>query len=184
MAFYLLRKYHLRYSLIQIKLPRDCLESGKEIIVQVDKEERGNKGAALHIPEPSWKISSSASKIHQQAAFLEELKGEDRAKAKKLMDSLDVPEGMSVILRTSSLESSKESIKWDMNYLIQIYESVLETSVQQDALLIYQESSMMARLIRDYCDESVDEVYVDDKKFFDNFISAKETISSSSLYKD
>ena len=91
------------------------------------------------------------------------------------MDGLNVPEGMSVILRTSSLESSQESIKWDIDYLIQIYESVLETSVQQDApFLIYQESSMMARLIRDYCDETVDEVYIDDKDFFDNFISAKK----------
>ena len=54
------------------------------------------------------------------------------------MDSLDIPDGMSVILRTSSLESSEESIKWDIEYLIQIYESVLETSVQQDApFLIY-----------------------------------------------
>ena len=50
------------------------------------------------------------------------------------MDSLDIPDGMSVILRTSSLESSEESIKWDIEYLIQIYESVLETSVQQDAV--------------------------------------------------
>ena len=91
------------------------------------------------------------------------------------MESLDVPEGMSVILRTSSLDSSEDSIKWDIDYLIQIYESVLETSVQQDApFLIYQESSMMARLIRDYCDETVDEIFIDDKSFYDNFINAKK----------
>jgi ribonuclease E len=97
------------------------------------------------------------------------------------MESLEIPEGMSVILRTSSLEASNESVKWDIEYLIQIYESVLETSVQQTApFLIYQESSMMARMIRDYCDESIDEVHIDDKKFFDNFISAKKTFYASS----
>ena len=109
------------------------------------------------------------------------IEGEDRFKAKKLMESLEVPDGMSVILRTSSLDSSEDSIKWDIDYLIQIYESVLETSVQQDApFLIYQESSMMARLIRDYCDETVDEVFIDDKSFFDNFINAKKTFSTTS----
>ncbi len=137
------------------KSSRDCLETGKEIIVQVDKEERGNKGAAL-------------------TTYLS-LAGKYLVLLKKLMDGLNVPDGMSVILRTSSLESSQESIKWDIDYLLQIYESVLETSVQQDApFLIYQESSMMARLTRDYCDETVDEVYIDDKEFFDNFIGAKK----------
>ena len=157
------------------KSSRDCLESGKEIIVQVDKEERGNKGAALTTYlSLAGKYLVLLPKNPETGGISRRIEGDDRVKAKKLMDGLDVPEGMSVILRTSSLESSQESIKWDIDYLIQIYESVLETSIQQDApFLIYQESSMMARLIRDYCDETVDEVYIDDKDFFDNFISAK-----------
>ena len=158
------------------KSSRDCLEAGKEIIVQVDKEERGNKGAALTTYlSLAGKYLVLLPKNPSTGGISRRIEGEDRIKAKKLMGGLDVPEGMSVILRTSSLESSQESIKWDIDYLIQIYESVLETSIQQDApFLIYQESSMMARLIRDYCDESVDEVYIDDKDFFDNFISAKK----------
>ena len=158
------------------KSSRDCLESGKEIIVQVDKEERGNKGAALTTYlSLAGKYLVLLPKNPETGGISRRIEGDDRIKAKKLMDGLDVPEGMSVILRTSSLESSQESIKWDIDYLIQIYESVLETSIQQDApFLIYQESSMMARLIRDYCDETVDEVYIDDKDFFDNFISAKK----------
>ncbi len=158
------------------KSSRDCLETGKEIIVQVDKEERGKKGAALTTYlSLAGKYLVLLPKNPSTGGISRRIEGDDRAKAKKLMDGLNVPEGMSVILRTSSLESSQESIKWDIDYLIQIYESVLETSVQQDApFLIYQESSMMARLIRDYCDETVDEVYIDDKDFFDNFISAKK----------
>ena len=158
------------------KSSRDCLETGKEIIVQVDKEERGNKGAALTTYlSLAGKYLVLLPKNPSTGGISRRIEGDDRVKAKKLMDGLNVPDGMSVILRTSSLESSQESIKWDIDYLIQIYESVLETSVQQDApFLIYQESSMMARLTRDYCDETVDEVYIDDKEFFDNFIGAKK----------
>ena len=158
------------------KSSRDCLETGREIIVQVDKEERGNKGAALTTYlSLAGKYLVLLPKNPSTGGISRRIEGDDRVKAKKLMDSLNVPDGMSVILRTSSLESSQESIKWDIDYLIQIYESVLETSVQKDApFLIYQESSMMARLTRDYCDETVDEVYIDDKEFFDNFIGAKK----------
>ncbi len=155
---------------------RDCLEAGKEIIVQVDKEERGNKGAALTtFLTLAGKYLVLLPKNPATGGISRRIEGEDRTKAKKLMENLDIPEGMSVILRTSSLEASNESVKWDIEYLIQIYETVLETSVQQEApFLIYQESSMMARLIRDYCDETVNEIYIDDKKFYDNFISAKK----------
>ena len=158
------------------KSSRDCLETGKEIIVQVDKEERGNKGAALTTYlSLAGKYLVLLPKNPSTGGISRRIEGDDRVKAKKLMDGLNVPDGMSVILRTSSLESSQESIKWDIDYLIQIYESVLETSVQRDApFLIYQESSMMARLTRDYCDETVDEVYIDDKEFFYNFIGAKK----------
>jgi ribonuclease E len=158
------------------KSSRDCLETGKEIIVQVDKEERGNKGAALTTYlSLAGKYLVLLPKNPSTGGISRRIEGDDRVKAKKLMDGLNVPDGMSVILRTSSLDSSQESIRWDIDYLIQIYESVLETSVQQDApFLIYQESSMMARLTRDYCDETVDEVYIDDKEFFDNFIGAKK----------
>ena len=128
------------------KSSRDCLQSGKEIIVQVDKEERGNKGAALTTYlSLAGKYLVLLPKNPSTGGISRRIEGEDRVKAKKLMESLEVPEGMSVILRTSSLEASNESVKWDIEYLIQIYESVLETSIQQTApFLIYQESSMMA----------------------------------------
>mgnify|MGYP001298145215 CR=1 FL=1 len=105
------------------KTSRDCLETGKEIIIQVDKEERGNKGAALTTYlSLAGKYLVLLPKNPSTGGISRRIEGEDRIKAKKLMESLDVPEGMSVILRTSSLESSEESIKWDIDYLIQIYE--------------------------------------------------------------
>ena len=158
------------------KSSRDCLETGKEIIVQVDKEERGNKGAALTTYLTlAGKYLVLLPKNPSTGGISRRIEGDDRIKAKQLMESLDIPEGMSVILRTSSLEASNDSVKWDIEYLIQIFETVLETSVQQEApFLIYQESSMMARLIRDYCDENVNEIHIDDESFYKNFISAKK----------
>ena len=158
------------------KSSRDCLEVGKELIIQVDKEERGNKGAALTtFLSLAGKYLVLLPKNPSTGGISRRIEGDDRVKAKKLMESLQIPQGMSVILRTSSLQASNESVKWDIEYLIQIYESVLETSIQQTApFLIYQESSMMARLIRDYCDETIDEVFIDDKKFYDDFIGAKK----------
>ena len=158
------------------KSSRDCLETGKEIIVQVDKEERGNKGAALTTYLTlAGKYLVLLPKNPSTGGISRRIEGDDRIKAKQLMESLDIPEGMSVILRTSSLEASNDSVKWDIEYLIQIFETVLETSVQQEApFLIYQESSMMARLIRDYCDENVNEIHIDDESFYKNFINAKK----------
>ena len=158
------------------KSSRDCLETGKEIIVQVDKEERGNKGAALTTYLTlAGKYLVLLPKNPSTGGISRRIEGNDRIKAKQLMESLDIPEGMSVILRTSSLEASNDSVKWDIEYLIQIFETVLETSIQQQApFLIYQESSMLARLIRDYCDENVHEIHIDDESFYKDFISAKK----------
>ncbi len=173
------------------KSSKDCLESGKEIVVQVDKEERGTKGAALSTYlSLAGKYLVLLPKNPNTGGISRRLEGDDRLQAKKLLNNLDIPDGMSVILRTSGLDASKESLTWDMNYLIQIYESVLEGSVLKKApFLIYQESSMMARLIRDYCNDDIDEVIIDNKSFYEEFLNAKEHFmphfsAKSNLYED
>ena len=95
--------------------------------------------------------------------------------AKKLLSEINIPDGMSIILRTSGLDTTKETLEWDMNYLIQIFEQILESSVLKKApFLIYEESSMLARVIRDYIDETVQEVIIDDEKYYNNFINGKD----------
>ena len=158
------------------KTSRDCIESGKEIVVQIDKEERGTKGAALTTYlSLAGKYLVLLPKNPNTGGVSRRLEGNDRMTAKKLLSDMDIPDGMSVIMRTSGLDTNKETLEWDMNYLIQIFESILESSVLKKApFLIYQESSMLARVIRDYVDESIDEVIIDDKKFYDDFMNAKE----------
>ena len=157
------------------KSSRDCIESGKEIVVQIDKEERGSKGAALStFLSLAGKYLVLLPKNPNTGGVSRRLEGNDRLAAKKLLSEMNIPNGMSVILRTSGLDTNKETLEWDMNYLIQIFESILESSVLKKApFLIYEESSMLARVIRDYTDESIDEVIIDDQKFYDDFINAK-----------
>ncbi|MEC7833112.1 MAG: Rne/Rng family ribonuclease [Pseudomonadota bacterium] len=161
------------------KIPRsskDCLKPGKEIVVQVDREERGSKGAALttHLTL-AGKYLVLLPKNPNTGGISRRLEGPARLTAKKLLNSIKVPDGMSVILRTSGLDSTAESLQWDIDYLIQIYESILENSVLKQApFLIYQESNILQRLIRDYIDEKSDEVIIDNQEFYDKFLISKE----------
>ncbi|MED5430143.1 MAG: Rne/Rng family ribonuclease [Pseudomonadota bacterium] len=161
------------------KIPRsskDCLKPGKEIVVQVDREERGSKGAALttHLTL-AGKYLVLLPKNPNTGGISRRLEGSARLTAKKLLNSIKVPDGMSVILRTSGLDSTAESLQWDIDYLIQIYESILENSVLKQApFLIYQESNILQRLIRDYIDEKSDEVIIDNQEFYDKFLISKE----------
>ena len=155
---------------------RDCIESGKEVVVQVDKEERGTKGAALTTYlKLAGKYLVLLPKNPNTGGISRRLEGDDRLNAKKMLDAINIPEKMSVILRTSGLNTSKETLEWDMNYLIQIYENIVENSVLKKApYLVYEESSMLARIIRDYIDEETDSIIIDDQAFYDDFMNAKK----------
>ena len=158
------------------KTSRDCIENGKEIVVQIDKEERGTKGAALSTYlSLAGKYLVLLPKNPNTGGVSRRLEGSDRLNAKKILNELNIPSNMSIILRTSGLHSTKEMLEWDMNYLIQIYENILENSVLKEApYLIYEESSMLARVIRDYIDDNIDEIIIDDKSFYDDFLNAKK----------
>ena len=155
---------------------RDCIESGKEIIVQVDKEERGTKGAALSTYlKLAGKYLVLLPKNPNAGGISRRLDGEDRINAKKLLNSLSIPDNMSVILRTSGINNAKEVIEWDMNYLIEIYENIIDKSVLKDApYLVYEESSMLARIIRDYIDDTIESIIIDDDKFYEDFLNAQK----------
>ena len=155
---------------------KECLEPGKEIVVQVDREERGSKGAALTtFLSLAGKYLVLLPKSANTGGVSRRLEGADRMSAKKLLNSIKIPERMSVILRTSGLDATEDSLNWDINYLTQVYESILESSILKEApFLIYQESSMILRLVRDYIDEKSKEVLIDDEAFYEKFLASKE----------
>ncbi len=142
---------------------QDALRERQEIIVQVDKDERGNKGAAL-----TTFISLAGRYLvlmpnnPRGGGVSRRIEGEDRAELKETIAQLDVPNGMSVIARTAGIGRSAEELNWDLKYLLQLWTAIEGAAHQQDgAFLIYQESSLVIRAIRDYFHEEIGEILID-----------------------
>ena len=144
---------------------KDMLEEGQELIVQVEKEERGNKGAAL---------STFISLAGRYLVFMpnnpnvegvsRQIEGEDRLEARDAMNGLIVPEGVGLILRTVGVGKSKEELQWDLDYLSQLWGTIKNASKERSApFLIYQESDAMIRAIRDYLRGDISEIWIDDQ---------------------
>lgn len=146
------------------------IKEGDDIVVQIEKEERVNKGAAL-----STYISLASRYIvlmtnHPTGGGISRrISGDDRDKVKVLMDSLNVPENMSVIIRTAGIDRQTEELNWDLDYLKKLWvevESAIKTS--KATQLIYADQSLIQKTIRDYFKEEIGELIVDNAKDFDN----------------
>ena len=142
---------------------QDALRERQEIIVQVDKDERGNKGAAL-----TTFISLAGRYLvlmpnnPRGGGVSRRIEGEDRAELKETVGQLDVPNGMSVIVRTAGIGRTAEELNWDLKYLLQLWTAIEGAAHQQDgAFLIFQESSLVIRAIRDYFHEDIGEILID-----------------------
>jgi ribonuclease E len=154
----------------------DLLRRGQELLIQVVKEERGTKGAALTtylslpgrymVLMPESDTKGVSRKIEQEA---------QRKKLKETMNSLELPDHIGYIVRTAGIGQKKTELKRDVDYLIRVYEKILELAKQIKApALIYKESNLVIRSIRDYFSSDIDEVLVDDpgaaqeaKEFFE-----------------
>lgn len=142
---------------------QDVISEGQELIVQVEKEERGNKGAAL-----TTMISLAGRYVvlmpnnPRGGGVSRRIEGEDRQELREAMDKLQLPSGMSLIARTAGIGRSVEELQWDLNYLLQLWQAI-ETAARSapGAFLIYQESSLVIRAIRDYFTADIGEVLID-----------------------
>lgn len=143
------------------------LPLGTEMIVQVEKDERGNKGAALttYVTLPGRYLvlmpnNSRAGGISRR------IEGEEREELKSLMSQLDITQGMSVILRTAALGRVAEELQWDLTYLTRLWEMIVEASKEKGSFLIYLESSLVIRSIRDHFSPDVSEVLIDTEEVY------------------
>lgn len=147
----------------------DILRSGQEILVQVIKEERGTKGAALttYLSLPGrYMVLMPQSTTKGVSRKIEE--ESERKKLKKAMAELDLPENMGYIVRTAGIGKSPEELRRDFDNLVQAYHSIEDRSRQAKApSLIYRESNLIIRCIRDYFTEDIDEVLVDDQGVYE-----------------
>lgn len=142
---------------------KDVVKEGTEVIVQVEKEERGGKGAAL-----STFISLAGRYMvlmpnnPKAGGISRRIEGEERSQLKDAMSDLDIPQGMGVIVRTAGIGKSSEELQWDLSYLLTIWEAVQGASEQKPApFLLFQESNVIVRAIRDYVRKDIGEVLID-----------------------
>ena len=148
---------------------QDVLKVGQELIVQVEKDERGNKGAAL-----TTYISLAGRYLvlmpnnPRGGGVSRRVEGDERAELRDAMDQLDVPQGMSLIARTAAIGRSAEELQWDLNYLLQLWQAIEGAAKgQSGAFLIYQEGSLVIRAIRDYFQPDIGELLIDTDEIFE-----------------
>ncbi len=148
---------------------QDVLEEGVEVIVQVEKDERGNKGAAL-----TTFISLAGRYLvlmpnnPRGGGVSRRIEGEDRMQLKDALRELDVPRGMSIIARTAGIGRSVDELEWDLNYLTQLWKAIDGAATSQKApFLIYQDASLVIRAIRDYFRQDIGEILIDTESIFE-----------------
>ncbi len=170
---------------------QEAMKEGQEVIVQVEKDERGNKGAAL-----TTFISLAGRYLvlmpnnPRGGGVSRRVEGEERDELRDLMAQLDVPAGMSVIARTAGIGRNLEELQWDLNYLLNLWQAIEGAShSQKGAFLIYQEGSLVIRAIRDYFHPEIGEVLIDTEEIYDQAVQfmshvMPSNVSRIKLYKD
>ena len=170
---------------------QEAMREGQEVIVQVEKDERGNKGAAL-----TTFISLAGRYLvlmpnnPRGGGVSRRVEGEERDELRDLMAQLDVPQGMSIIARTAGIGRNLEELQWDLNYLLNLWQAIEGASTsQKGAFLIYQEGSLVIRAIRDYFHPEIGEILIDTEEIYDQamqFMShvMPSNVSRIKLYKD
>ncbi|MDX2163817.1 MAG: Rne/Rng family ribonuclease [Gammaproteobacteria bacterium] len=147
---------------------RERVSEGQELMVQVDKEERGNKGAAL-----TTFISLAGSYLvlmpnnPEAGGISRRIEGEERQELREVIANLNLPEGMGVIIRTAGVGKSSEELQWDLSVQLKLWEAIQEAYNTKSApFLIHQESNIIVRVIRDYLRDNIDEILVDNDEVF------------------
>jgi ribonuclease E len=144
---------------------KDLVKEGTEVIIQVDKEERGNKGAALTtMVSLAGRYLVLMPNNARAGGISRRIEGDERAQIREALQSVKIPNGMGVIVRTAGIGRSAEELQWDLDYLMQLWGSIKEASQARPApFLILQESNVILRAIRDYLRQDIDAVMIDNK---------------------
>ena len=142
---------------------KDAIKVDQEIIVQIEKEERGNKGAALtSFISLAGRFLVAMPQNPRAGGVSRRIEGEDRDSVKKVLSEINMPEGMGVIVRTAGVGRSVEEMQWDLDYLSQVWIAVEKAAASKKApFLIYQESNIVIRALRDHYRSDVGEIIID-----------------------
>jgi len=182
--------YDGRTPMGQVRI-KDVIREGQELIVQVEKEERGNKGAAL-----TTFISLAGRYLvlmpnnPRAGGISRRIEGEERAEMRETLGQLKLPDDYSVILRTAGIGKSVEELQWDLDYLLSLSDAIIKASAERAApFLIYQESNLVIRAIRDYLRNDIGEIVVDDPDIHERALKFMQQVMPQStarlkLYQD
>lgn len=171
--------------------PKSPFKEGLEVIVQIEKEERGNKGAALttylSLAGTYLVLMPNNPKV---GGISRRIEGDTRNELREVMATLEIPETMGLIIRTAGCGKSAEELQWDLNYLIQLWDAIaLSGSKQQAPFLIFQESNIIIRALRDHLRNEIDEILIDEGasfKLVQNFLKQvmPHFLPKAKLYQD
>jgi ribonuclease E len=170
---------------------KDVVSEGQEVIVQVDKEERGNKGAAL-----TTFISLAGRYLvlmpnnPRAGGISRRIEGDERAQLKDAMNDVQVPKSMGIIVRTAGIGRTTEELQWDLDYLVQFWEAITQAAGERKApFLIHQESNVIIRAVRDYLRQDIGEVLIDSDGVYEDVLNFVRAVMPTfenkiKLYKD
>ncbi len=170
---------------------KDLIHEGQEVVVQIEKEERGNKGAAL-----TTYIALAGSYLvlmpnnPRAGGISRRIEGEARGDLREIVASLNIPEGMGLIVRTAAGGKTAEELQWDLNYLLQLWEAIERSAQSRPApFLIFQESNVIIRALRDHLRADIDEILIDNPatyRMVRNFLQQvmPHFIHKAKLYED
>jgi ribonuclease E len=146
---------------------QNALREGQELVVQIEKEERGNKGAAL-----TTFISLAGRYLvlmpnnPRAGGVSRRIEGQDRSELREAMSCLEIPESMGLIVRTAGIGKNEEDLQWDLDYLLQLWSAIEKSSDRPSPFLIYQESNVIIRSIRDHLRSDIGEIVIDNDEVF------------------
>ncbi len=175
----------------EAKSSKANIREGQEIVVQIEKEERGNKGAAL-----TTYISLAGTYLvlmpnnPKAGGISRRIEGENRSELRETMAALEIPDTMGLIIRTAGSDKSAEELQWDLNYLMQLWDAIDRSSREQNApFLIFQESNVIIRALRDHLRGDIDEILIDQEgafKLASNFLKQvmPHNLNKAKLYQD
>ena len=170
---------------------QDVLSVGQELVIQIEKEERGNKGAALTtFISLAGRYLVLMPNSPRAGGISRRIEGEERSELQEALRSLEVPEGMGMIVRTAGVGKQAEELQWDLEYLVQLWTAIDKATQERSApFLIYQESNIIIRALRDYLRKDIGEILVDSPEVYQTGYDFMRMVmphelSKFKLYKD
>ncbi|WP_373083220.1 ribonuclease E [Zhongshania sp.] len=170
---------------------KDLVKEGTQVIVQVEKEERGNKGAALTtFISLAGRYMVLMPNNPRAGGISRRIEGDERSELRDALNAINIPDAMGVIVRTAGVGRSSEELQWDLDYLLHLWSAIKQASEERKApILILQESNVIIRAIRDYLRDDIDQVLIDSEESYNEAMHFVEQVmphfkSKIRLYKD